>query len=182
MTVDTKSAPRRSLRFDSFDEILTEIGRIEAAMHAGTATTTGNWSIGQIGDHCARFIRFACDGFEAKAPAPVRFFARLFMLKKALSDEPIPPGFRLPKKAASMLPEPGVTDAEGIGELRKQLKRVLAGKDMTCDSPLLGPLSHEQWVHLQCKHCALHLGFIDLGDNPRGPAENNPDACCRGAE
>ncbi len=164
MTVDTKTAPRRTLCFASFDEVLAEIDRIEAAMRAGTATTTGNWSIGQIGDHCARFIRFAIDGFEGRAPGPVRFFARLLLLKKAVGDEPISPGFQLPKKASSMLPTPGITDEEGLGELRKQIKRVLAGKAMTQDSPLLGPLTHEQWTRLQCKHCALHLGFIDPGN------------------
>ena len=164
MTVNTKAAPRRTLKFDSFDDILTEVKRIEAALDAGTATTTGNWSVGENCEHCARFIRFACDGFEAKAPWIVRFIARTLMFKKAMSDEPIPPGFKLPRKAESMLPETGISDADGLGELRKQLKRVLAGKDMTHDSPLLGPLTHDQWLIIQRKHCALHLGFIQPGE------------------
>lgn len=164
MSIDTRRARRRELRFGSFDEILAEVERIGAAVENGTATTTGNWSIGENAEHCARFIRYACDGFEGLAPGAVRFIARLLILKSALGEKPLKPGFQLPKDASSMLPTPGIPDAEGLGELRKQLKRVLAGKEMTAISPLLGPLTHEQWTILQCKHCALHLSFIHDAD------------------
>lgn len=164
MPIDTRHAHRRELRFGSFEEILAEVDRIGAGVEGGAATTTGNWSIGENAEHCARFIRFACDGFEGLAPGPVRFVARLLILKSALGEKPLKAGFQLPKAASSMLPIPGIPDRDGLDELRKQLKRVLAGKEMSAVSPLLGPLTHAQWTILQCKHCALHLSFIHYPD------------------
>lgn len=162
MAVNTKAAPHRTLAFASFEDILAEVDRIESAGDA--ASTTGNWSIGENCDHCAKFIRCACDGFDSLAPAPVRFIFRLMYKKKAFGDQPIPAGFKLPEKASALLPTPGITDAEGLGELRKELKRVIAGKEMTAASPLFGSLTHEQWLIIQRKHCALHLGFIQPGE------------------
>ncbi|USN99874.1 MAG: DUF1569 domain-containing protein [Phycisphaeraceae bacterium] len=160
LPVDTKAAPHRELRFAAFDDILAEVERIEAGVIAGTATITGNWSVGEIGEHCAEFIAFACDGFPKKLPWPIRVIARAMILPTLDKDKPMPTGITLPKGAAYLLPTPGISDAEGIGELRKELKRVLAGREMTQPSPLLGPLTHEQWTRLQCKHCAMHLGFV----------------------
>ncbi len=161
--VNTKAAPHRDLHFDSFEDILTDLETIENAVNAGTATTTGNWTIGENCDHCAKFLACACDGFGKLAPAPLRFVFRALFFKKAMGDDPIPAGFKLPKQASILLPTPGITDAEGIGELRKQLKRVIAGKEMTARSPVFGTVTHDQWHIIQRKHCALHLGFIQPG-------------------
>lgn len=166
MTVDTKTAPHRELRFETFEEILAELDRVDAAVRDSRAATTGNWSVGEIADHCAKFLRFACDGFPSRAPAPVRWIARALLFKKALGPEPFPTGFKLPKQAAALLPDPGIPDADGIDALRKELKRVLAGKTMDHPSPLMGPLTHDQWIVLQCKHCAMHMGFITLDAAP----------------
>jgi hypothetical protein len=163
MPVDTRTAPRRELRFQSFEDILADIERVQSAVDAGRASTTGNWSVGENADHCARFIRAACDGFESKAPGVVRLIARALYFKKAMGDDPIPPGFKLPRQASALMPEAGISDSEGLDHLRKEVKRVLAGKEMTHPSPLFGPLSHRQWVIVQCKHCALHLSYIHLG-------------------
>jgi hypothetical protein len=172
MTVDTKTAPHRALRFASMADVLDEAERIEAALRDGTATHTGNWSIGEIGDHCAKFIAAACDGFGARAPAIVRLVLRAMYYKKAMGPDPMPTGFKLPKQAASLRPDDGITDAEGLDHLRKELKRVLAGKEMTHPSPIFGPLSHDQWVTIQTKHCAMHMGFITYPDADRVPQPN----------
>ena len=160
MTIDTKSAPRRDVSFRSFDDILADLDRISEGLDAGTAVTTGNWTVGEITDHCAKFLRFACDGFEGKAPAPLRFIFRALFFKKAIGPDPLPSGFKLPKQASSLLPREGVDNREGIDELRKQLKRVLAGKEMNQPSPVFGPVTHDQWMIVQTKHCAMHLSFI----------------------
>ncbi|MAY74105.1 MAG: hypothetical protein CMJ31_05135 [Phycisphaerae bacterium] len=159
-TVDTKTAPRRSLTLGSIDELERELDRIDAAIQAGTIGHTGNWTPGQIGEHCAKFMRFSIDGFPTLAPGILRFFGRMFLLKKAMGPEPLPSGFKLPKQASVLLPSDSVTDATGIGELRMQVKRLQNGERMTQTSPLLGKLTHEQWVVLQLKHCAMHLSFI----------------------
>jgi len=169
MTINTKTAPRRSLALKTFPEVLTELDRIQAALDAHTTTTTGNWSIGQNCDHCAKFIGFACDGFEGKAPAPVRFIFRTLYFKKVLGPDPMPAGFKLPKAASSLLPTDGISDAEGLENLRKEIKRVIAGKEMTHPSPIFGSITHDQWLNIQTKHCSMHLGFIDY------PKTSTPD-------
>ena len=161
MPVDTKTAPRRDLTLADFPAILAELERIDAAVQAGTASHTGNWSIGEICDHCAKFISAACDGFDAKAPAIIRLICRMLYYKKAMGPDPMPAGFKLPKAASALIPEDGISDHEGLGNLRKELKRVIAGKDMTNPSPIFGPLTHDQWVLLQTNHCAKHMSFIN---------------------
>ena len=162
MTVDTKNAPRRTLTFASIDDLDRDLQQIQSAIDAGTVGHTGNWTPGQICEHCAKFVRFAIDGFPSHAPGFVRFFARMFLLKKAVGPEPLEPGFQLPKQAAVMLPGNAISDATGVAELRKEIQRLRDGAQMTAKSPLLGPLTHDQWLVLQLKHCAMHLSFVKL--------------------
>ena len=162
--VDTKAVQRRDLRFGDFEQVNADLDRLEAALDAGTLTHTGNWTPGENFDHLAKFLRFALDGFSSKAPAPVRWIARMMFKKKATSsEEPIPAGFKLPKQASVLLPEPGVEDREGLQRLRTQVARILSGEQMTHPSPLFGSLTHEEWLTLQRKHMALHLSFLHPG-------------------
>lgn len=160
MTVDTAAAARRPLMLGSLEEVRDELARIRDALERGTLGTTGNWTPGENMDHSAKFVRFTIDGFPTLAPWPFRFIMRLLMLRRALGPEPIPAGFKLPKQAAVMLPEPGVPDAEGLARLEHEIGRLLAGEKMTAVSPVLGPLTDEQWTILQLKHLALHLSFL----------------------
>ncbi|MEO1007578.1 MAG: DUF1569 domain-containing protein [Planctomycetota bacterium] len=160
-SVDTKSAPKRSLQFASLDEVSADLDGLEAAMHAGGLEHTGNWTPGQIFDHLARFFIGALDGFDRSAPAPVRFIARMLLKDRATaSDEPFPAGFKLPKSASALFPQPGISDADGLEKLRLQIARVEGGERMEHPSPLIGKLEHEEWLIMQLKHCALHLGFV----------------------
>ena len=160
MSVNTKAAPRRTLSFKSWQDVLAELDRIEQAHNAGTLTHTGNWSPGQNMDHAARLIRCAFDGFDGQAPAPVRFFVRLFFKSSALGPKPMPAGFKLPKAASSMLPADNVSTPEGLTLLRDQLHRLTAGEKMTQPSPVFGRLTHDEWTTIQLKHLALHLSFL----------------------
>lgn len=74
------------------------------------------------------------------------------------------PGIRLPRSAAALLPSEGVSVGEGVGALRGQLERVARGERMEATSPLLGPLTHEQWERLHLSHCNMHFGFVRAGE------------------
>lgn len=155
--VNTKAAPHRTLHFQSIDDIATELDRIELAHRAGTLTHTGNWTPGQIMDHLATFFVIALDGGDKMLPAPVRWLIRAAFIKSMMGPKPMPKGFKAPK---SFQP-PSVVDVEaGLTVLRKQVSRVQSGEKMTNPSPAFGNLTHDQWVTLQCKHCAMHLGFL----------------------
>ncbi|MEN0020654.1 MAG: DUF1569 domain-containing protein [Planctomycetota bacterium] len=164
MPIDTKTAARRELFVTSVDELAGELDGLEAAMTSGSLTHTGNWTPGQIFDHCGKFMAFSYDGFPSKAPAPIRFVARLFFKKDAVnSDKPFPPGFKLPKQASALLPSDAISDADGLAVLRAQVVRWQAGERFEQMSPLLGPLTHDEWQTLHLKHCSMHMSFLHPG-------------------
>ncbi len=168
ITVDTKTAPRRELKYASFEEIAADLDRLEAALDAGTLGHTGNWTPGQVFEHTGKFLGFALDGFTSKAPAPVRWITILMYKKKATqTDDPIPAGFKLPKAASVMLPRDDVTDREGLELLRTNVNRVLGGEKMSHPSPIFGKLTHEEWLTIQRKHVALHLSFLHPDGAPK---------------
>lgn len=163
-SVDTKSAPRRDLRFGSIEDIIADLDAIEAAHAAGTLTTTGNWSPGQIFTHLAVVVDGALDGSKWVAPMPMRVVASLLFKKKALaSDDKMPAGFKLPKSAGHLIPDTSATFEDGMQLLRKGLERVTTGGErFTQPNPVFGKLSHDEWCTIQCKHCGLHLSFLQL--------------------
>lgn len=158
--VDTKSALRRQLRYRSLDELRADLDRIEHGYRAGSLRTTGNWTPGQVQQHCAIFMRCALDGFPHRAPWLMRFMATALYKKKALSDAPIPSGFKIPQKADFLRPDDDITFDLGAAELREVIARVQSGDRFVHPSPLFGRLSHEQWTHMQLSHCGLHLSFL----------------------
>lgn len=160
MPVDTKTAERRDLRLSSMEELRSELDRIQAAHDAGTLSHTGNWSPGQVLEHLAIFMECAFEGFPSRAPFFVRWIAIPLFKKKAVSGEPMPPGFKLPKQASFMLPGDATTFEQGMSRLRDCLARLDAGDRFTHPSPLLGKLSHEQWIRMQLGHCSMHLSFL----------------------
>lgn len=159
MLIDTTKAPRRMLQFRCLGCLAAELDRIQNAHDNGTLATTGNWSAGEILDHCANLFDLALDGAPRKAPFIARLFGRL-VKGKVLKPGTMPPGFKLPAGATELLPRPGISFAEGMAHMRRALNRINAGERMAKPSAWLGPLTHDQWVRLQLNHTQLHLGFI----------------------
>ena len=164
--VDTRRAVRRTLSFHCLNCLSAELDRIEAAHRAGSLRTTGNWTPGENLDHCAKLLEFALDGFPSRAPWFVRALARMLMLRRATSGRTAPAGFRLPKDAAYMLPQPGIAFEQSMARMRHCLARIAAGGRMSQPNPLFGPMSHEEWTRMQLGHCQLHLGFLDYPGAP----------------
>lgn len=160
--VNTKAVTdRRNLRFSSLEEIRRDVDAIAEAHQAGTLRTTGNWSPGQILQHCAKFMRLSMDGFPPGGPPWIfRVIAKLLFKKKATRGEPMPPGIKLPKGASFLLPEDGVAFETGLADMQNIFKRLDDGEKFTKPSPLFGPLTHEQWSALHCGHCSLHFSFL----------------------
>ncbi len=145
--------------YATLEELIAELDRFEAAHAAGTLRTTGNWSAGQILEHCSKLMRSSIDGFEAQAPWPLKVFGSL-VFKPMLGRSHMKPGIKLPAKAASLLPGEDVPFDQGMSAIRSQLGRLEAGEKMTQPSPVLGKMTHEKWVLLHLDHCRLHFGFI----------------------
>lgn len=160
--INTKTAPRRDVHFRTIEDVAADLDRVESAPAAGTLTTTGNWTPGQICEHVAILMECAVDGFPSKAPAPIRWLITALYKKKALSGKPMPAGFKIPNQAAFLRPGDQTSDADGIARLRRIIGRVHAGERFTHPSPVFGKLTHDQWVTLQSGHAGMHMSFLKL--------------------
>ena len=110
-------------------------------------------------EHCAKLMGFSFDGFEAGAPWFIKLFGVL-VFKPMLGKSHMKPGIKLPAKAASLMPRDEVAFEEGLSAMRAQLDRIDAGEQMTHKSPVLGKMSHDQWILLHLDHCRMHFGFL----------------------
>src|SRR5262245_21314522 len=100
-TIDTaKVTGRRTLRFESLDEIAAEVDWLAECEEV---RALGNWSSGQVLQHLATTMNNSIDGFSGFVPLPVRLLLRLLMKKRFLT-KPMPPGFQLPQSAGNMFP------------------------------------------------------------------------------
>lgn len=151
--VKTRHAERRELLFRSMDDILAEGERLAA----GPVETTGNWTAPQVIQHVARLIDASVRGFDARIPLPMRVVGRL--MKGSMLRSPMRAGFTMPTPLTQIVPDDDATMQGAIEELRDAIGRAERER-MTIPSPLLGPLSHEDWVRLHCRHAELHFGFI----------------------
>jgi hypothetical protein len=149
---------RRQLQLNGLDDLVVELDRLAAAREI---RTLGNWSAGQIFQHLALVMNKSIDGFDRMMPFPVRFLAqRLFLpriLKKGMT-----PGFKLPGRAAEILPPP-ISTAEGLQNLRQAIGRIQT-EGKRAPHSFFGNLANEQWNQLHCRHAELHLSFLQPVD------------------
>lgn len=164
--INTKAVTdRRELTFNCLACVREDLDKIEAAHNAGTLRTVGNWTPGQIFQHCATFMRFALDGFppDMKPPALVKWLAQLIWKKKTAEGAQPPAGIQLKGALSALVPDDDVTFEEGLAEIRAVIARVQDnGERFSHDSPLFGTFTHEEWEHVQAAHCSLHFSFIKL--------------------
>jgi hypothetical protein len=149
-----KVTERRELHFNTIEDIRAEVERL-AQCHELRAL--GNWSTGQIFQHLAIGLNCCIDGYPHQLPAPVRLALR-FLFKRRFLMKPMAAGFKLPAKAAALLPPP-TTQEVGLRNLRQALER-FEMEPKRVPNPVLGPLTNDEWIQLQCRHAELHLSFL----------------------
>ena len=154
----TKVSERRKLRFESLDDISDEVERLARAREI---KTLGNWTPGQVFKHLSIVMHGSIDGMDFKLPLHLRILTPImvFFMKKSFLQNPMPPGFTLPKKAMEFLIPPPTSMEEGLAAIRSGLQRMKT-EPHRAKHPFMGNLSSEEWTKLQCRHCELHLGFL----------------------
>lgn len=156
--IDTRTAARRKLRFESLDELLNELAAIETAVQDGTIQTTGNWTVGQVMAHLAAWIEYGYDGFPIKSPPlPIRWILRWMlpgMLRNGMRG-----GVNIPGVKGGTTGADDVPPMDGIERYRSAILR-LKSEPAIHHSPAFGPLSEEDRVRLHLRHAELHLGFL----------------------
>jgi len=149
-----KTTGRRSLQFTCLDDIRADVEKLAQCKQINHL---GNWTPGQVLKHLAMTMDNSIDGFPFQMPGILRFVLRLTM-KGRLLNKPMESGFNLPKRAAAMLPQP-TTWEEGLTGFRRALGR-LKTETRRAPSPVIGPLTAEEWEQLHCRHSELHLSFL----------------------
>lgn len=162
--VDTaKVAGRRTLRFESMDEVVAELDRLENAQ----VVLLGNWSLGQIYWHLARGFDGAVDGVSREL---IPWYLRLFgpLAKQRILKGRMGAGFNIPKAARSaLIAEPEVAVETALAELRAAIARFMRDRQPS-RHPIFGNLTVDEWTMLMLRHCELHLSFVlplDSGHN-----------------
>ena len=171
-TINTKAvANRRSVHFETFDDLLHDIEGVAQAVAAGRVRPLGNWSPGQNLQHLAKFLACSLDGFGGELPFGIRVLGRVLRVGfgKRLFIKPVPPGLKLPA-GTPYLPGDEVEIATGASDLQEQVERVRSGAAFIPASPFFGTLSREQWIELHLRHAELHMSFIGIDDKARPPA------------
>ena len=151
------SAPlqRRTVRYRGYEMILEDAEQVAA----GSFTTVGGWSYGQILEHLARSFEMAIDGQSPKLPLPLRWFGGLF-LKGRFLNHTLPSGFTfLGGKSSPFAPQPETTTEAGLDMLRRACERCVTEKKRSIH-PLLGRLDTPEWDRFNLRHAELHMSFV----------------------
>lgn len=172
MTIDTKTAPRRDVRYQTMEDFERDLDRVEAALASGRLRTSGNWSAGQVLEHLAKFAQCAFDGFPSRAPWIIRKMIILMFKRKIMSGEPMPAGYKIPRQAMFLAPGDGVSAEDGVAQMRAVFARLHRGDRFTAESPIFERLSHEEWCKAQLGHAAMHMSFLMIDDGGT-PAEDD---------
>ena len=152
--IDTKKVTdRRRLSFTSLDHIQADI----EALNGSAIRTTGNWTAAQIVQNVTDVITLSVDGFGFKFGWPLRVLGRL-LRAKALT-KPMRPGFSVPRAMRRTFPSDQLPLDQALESLRQAISRAKSER-MTAVSPILGPLTHEQWEQLHCRHAEMHFSFM----------------------
>ena len=149
-----KVTGRRKLRFESYEEVLTDVEQLAA----GEVQSLGNWSFGQILKHLAVAVDSMIDGGPFNMPAPMKFIMNL-MMKKRMLTRGLSPGFNLPKYAQALVPDETSVE-EGLELLRVAIDRLHKEKKRAPHGAF-GVLSPLEWDQFQLRHCEMHLSFVE---------------------
>lgn len=162
MTIDTKKAERRPLRFESLDDVDAELDRLEIAHERGALRHTGNYTPAQTLHHLARWVeRYETGDLPEKVPLPVRALGRL--MRGRILSKGFPPG--LPGPEGKTQAEPDTPFGDALAFLREKMDVTRAG-DFSHANPMFGRVSHGDVVKIHLRHAELHLSFL----HPGGPA------------
>jgi hypothetical protein len=158
--IDTSAvAGYRTLKFNSPDEVLADVDRLVAAEKAGTLRSTGKWTLGQNLGHLAAWMDFPFDGYPKSLKAPWLVRAVLKLRKKKYLYGRLPRGVRIPGQKDGTVGTEVLTTDEGAARYRRSWER-LRKSPPPIPNPVFGPMTHEEWIALHCRHAELHLGYL----------------------
>ena len=142
---------RRTVRYEDLRDILEDI----EAITAGPVTGVGGWTPAQNIDHVRQVIRMSRAGIDLTLPLPLRILGR--MLKGRVQRKP----FRAGIPSLDAFQPPADLDlADAVAAFREEVLAAAEPGAMRHPSPLFGPMTHQEWERLHCRHAELHFSHI----------------------
>lgn len=151
---------RRTLHFESIDDVMPEVERLHARH-----TTAGAWSLGQICCHLATTIRRVVD-LPASTPRDPALELGEDAKREVLASGRIPSRMVAPP---ALQPPDEVNEDEEVERLRSAIAYYKASPGPVAPHRFFGPLSKAEWDRLQLIHMAHHLSFVI----PREPSPSS---------
>jgi hypothetical protein len=151
--------PRRMLHFQSLDDAVRDA---EILLSTGYEQR-GAWTLGQVCDHLAHWLRYPVEGYP-RVPMAIRMVLGVLrhtvgqrQLRRLLEAGTMPAGRpTLPES----VPPPNGDDAAAVARFREAVRHFQAHSGPFHDSPIFGPLDRDTATRLQLIHCVHHLSFL----------------------
>src|SRR5262245_61721492 len=135
-----KVTGRRTLHFETIDQMMAEVDRLVEAERAGHLKRLGNWTFGQILGHLATWAEYGYTGSPLNPPFFIKWILRL--RKHKFIWQPMAAGVKIPGvKGGTLGTEPMSTD-EGLARFRRVMER-LKKEPPTHPHNVFGQLKHE---------------------------------------
>jgi Protein of unknown function (DUF1569) len=151
------TSTRRTLRFETLDQVLTDVSTLVDADANGKLHCCGNWTLGQNLNHLATWVDYSYDGAPMKIPFFVPWITRPF--KNIFLTKPMKPGAKIPKVTGGTLATNMVSTADGLAHIQKSFTR-LASEVPVRPHVLFGKMNHKEWIAQHLRHAELHLSFM----------------------
>ena len=150
------SKEHRKLSFTTLDEAVAEAERLAS----GEVRTTGNHTFGQILEHLARTHDMSTG--KLVGPQPPLIMRIMMPFVRSMIIKNVKPGFKLPAKSEEFFwPDQEFEVAAALTHLKESVENYNTNGPLE-KHPVFGKISREQNLGLQCKHCAMHLGFVHV--------------------
>jgi hypothetical protein len=158
--VNTKHVKdRRRLRFERLAEAVAEAERLATCEAGSSVRTAGNWTLGQTLGHLAYWANAAFEGLPDMRKPPWLMRVMLRFMKSSFLNKQLPAGVKIPHVPNGTFGTQEIPTEEGLRLMRIAYER-LEGSCPSLPSPMLGPLTHEEWIKLNLRHAELHLSFF----------------------
>jgi len=153
---------RRPLRFANFGAVVRDAESLAGAERRGTLRAMGNWTLGQAIGHLAYWARAPLVGYPELPRPPWLLRVMMPLLKNGFLNKRLPAGVRIRGVADGTLGTEKMATDRALGELRAALDR-WANETPSRPNPILGTLTHGEWIKLNLRHAELHLSFFHPG-------------------
>lgn len=156
---ESNSNLRRTLSFDTIDDVVEDVNRIQAADTDQTLAVCGQWTAGEILTHLSAWIEYGYEGYPMK-PAPWIVRQGMKLVLRSILKNGMKPGGKIPGVEGGTTGQIKVATETACQRYLVALNRLASGEPVKHPSPGFGEMSADRRVKLNLRHAELHLSFI----------------------